>query len=118
VLYGSCASLGHSFPVYLRFKGGKGVATGAGMLLGIAPITVAIGFVCWVLCMVLSRIVSLSSIVAAIAVMVSVWVLDSGMVINTVLTILALLVIWLHRANIRRLLSGTENRFGKRKEAD
>lgn len=118
VLFGSCAILGHSFPVYLRFKGGKGVATGAGMLLGVAPVAVLIGFFCWLLCMVLSRIVSLSSIVAALSVIVSVWVLDRGPVINIVLTVLSLLVIWLHRANIRRLLSGTENRFGKRKEAD
>ena len=118
VLFGIVAILGHSFPVYLKFKGGKGVATSTGMLLGVAPLAVGIGFVCWVLCMVISRIVSLSSIVAAIAVAVAVWVLDpTAMVVNTALTILAVLVIWLHRANIRRLLNGTENRFGKKKGA-
>lgn len=117
VLYGLCAILGHSFPVYLKFKGGKGVATSAGMLLGVAPLAVGIGFVCWVLCMVLSRYVSLSSIVAAIAVAIAVWIQDKGLVINIALTVLALLVIWLHRANIKRLLNGTENRFGRKKEA-
>ena len=118
VLFGIVAILGHSFPVYLKFKGGKGVATSAGMLLGVAPMAVLVGFVCWVLCMVLSRIVSLSSIVAAIAVAVAVWVLDPmALVVNVALTILAALVIWLHRANIRRLLNGTENRFGKKKGA-
>lgn len=118
VLFGIAAILGHSFPVYLKFKGGKGVATSAGMLLGVAPMAVLVGFVCWVLCMVISRIVSLSSIVAAIAVAVAVWVLDpTALVVNVALTTLAVLVIWLHRANIRRLLNGTENRFGKKKGA-
>ena len=116
VLFGIVAILGHSFPVYLKFKGGKGVATSAGMLLGIAPLAVLVGFVCWVLCMVISCIVSLSSIVAAVAVAIAVWVLDpNALVVNAALTLLALLVIWLHRANIRRLLNGTESRFGKKK---
>jgi glycerol-3-phosphate acyltransferase PlsY len=116
VLFGIAAILGHSFPVYLKFKGGKGVATSAGMLLGVAPVAVGVGFVSWALCMVVSRIVSLSSIVAAIAVAIAVWVLDpKALVVNIALTILAMLVIWLHRANIRRLLNGTENRFGKKK---
>ena len=118
VLFGIVAILGHSFPVYLKFKGGKGVATSAGMLLGVAPIAVLVGFVCWMLCMVFSRIVSLSSIVAAIAVAIAVWVLDpTVLVVNLALTILAVLVIWLHRANVRRLLNGTESRFGKKKGA-
>lgn len=117
VLFGIIAILGHSFPVYLKFKGGKGVATSAGMLLGVAPLAVGIGFACWVLCMVLSRYVSLSSIVAAIAVGVSVWFQDKALIVQVALSILAVLVIWLHRTNIKRLLNGTENRFGKKKEA-
>jgi len=117
VLFGIVAILGHSFPVYLKFKGGKGVATSAGMLLGVAPLAVGVGFTCWVICMVLSRYVSLSSIVAAVAVAVTVWIQDKGLVINIALTILSMLIIWLHRANIKRLLNGTENRFGKKKEA-
>ncbi len=116
VLFGIVAILGHSFPVYLKFKGGKGVATSAGMLLGVAPLAVGVGFAVWVLCMVLSRYVSLSSIAAAVAVAITVWVQDRGLVINIALTILSLLIIWLHRANIKRLLNGTENRFGKKKE--
>jgi glycerol-3-phosphate acyltransferase PlsY len=116
VLFGIAAILGHSFPVYLKFKGGKGVATSAGMLLGVAPLAVLVGFISWVLCLMLSRIVSLSSIVAAIAVAIAVWIQDKGLVINIALTVLAMLVIWLHRANIKRLLNGTENRFGKKKE--
>lgn len=116
VLFGFVAILGHSFPVYLKFKGGKGVATSAGMLLGVAPVAVGVGFACWVLCMVLSRYVSLSSIVAAAAVAVTAWVKNEGLVVNIALSVLAVLVIWLHRGNIQRLLNGTENRFGKKKE--
>lgn len=116
VLFGMAAIIGHSFPVYLKFKGGKGVATSAGMLLGVAPLAVGIGFLCWVVCMVFSRYVSLSSIVAAVVVAATVWIQDQGLVVNIALTALATLVIWLHRANIRRLLNGTESRFGKKKE--
>ncbi|HEY5653412.1 MAG TPA: glycerol-3-phosphate 1-O-acyltransferase PlsY [Pontiella sp.] len=115
VVFGFAAILGHSFPVYLKFKGGKGVATSAGMLLGVTPLAVGVGFSCWVLCMIFSRIVSLSSIVAAGAVAVTAWVKDYGLVINVALTVLSALVIWLHRANIKRLLNGTENRFGTKK---
>ncbi len=117
VLFGMAAIVGHSFPVYLKFKGGKGVATSAGMLLGVAPAVVGIGFSCWVLCLVISRYVSVASIAASITVAVSVWVLNKGLVVNIALTILSVLVIWLHRSNIKNLLNGTENRFGKKKEA-
>ena len=115
-LFGLAAILGHTFPVYLGFKGGKGVATSAGMLLGVAPAAVGVGLVCWIAVMALSRYVSLASIVAAIAVAVAVWVRgDKALVVNIALTLLAALVVWLHRANIKRLLNGTENRFGKKK---
>ncbi|MBN2704671.1 MAG: glycerol-3-phosphate 1-O-acyltransferase PlsY [Pontiellaceae bacterium] len=115
VLFGIVAILGHTFPVFLKFKGGKGVATSAGMLLGVAPAAVGIGFLCWVLCLVFSRIVSLSSILAAVAVAISVWWMDNGLTVRIALSVLSLLVIWLHRANIKRLMNGTEHRFGKKK---
>jgi glycerol-3-phosphate acyltransferase PlsY len=117
VLFGLLAIVGHSFPVYCGFKGGKGVATSAGMLLGVAPAAVGIGFLCWIVCLIVSRIVSLSSILAALAVGISVWFLGESLIVRIALTILAVLVIGLHRANIRRLLNGTEHRFGKKKEA-
>jgi glycerol-3-phosphate acyltransferase PlsY len=116
LLFGTAAILGHTFPVYLKFKGGKGVATGAGMLLGIAPVAVGFGVLVWILCMVLFRYVSLASMVAAVTVCVAVWVRgEKSIWACGALTILALLIIWLHRSNIRRLLQGTENRFGKQR---
>jgi glycerol-3-phosphate acyltransferase PlsY len=115
LLFGTAAILGHTFPIYLRFKGGKGVATGAGMLLGVVPFAMGVGVLCWIICMVLFRYVSLASIMATLAVVLTVWIQgEKSMTINGVLTGLAFLVIWLHRSNIRRLLAGTENRFGKK----
>lgn len=116
VLFGLAAIIGHTFPVYLKFKGGKGVATSAGMLLGVAPLAVGIAFIFWVLAMVVTRYVSLASIIAAVAVVVVVWIHGGyGLVVNLAVTLMSGLVIWLHRANIKRLLNGTENRFGSKK---
>ncbi len=116
VLFGLAAILGHTFPIYLKFKGGKGVATSAGMLAGVALLPVGVGVSCWIICMVIWRYVSLASIVASVAITISVWVVDKGLVVNLALTVLSALIIWLHRSNISRLLDGTENRFGKKKE--
>jgi len=117
VLFGLLSIIGHSFPVYLKFKGGKGVATSAGMLLGVAPLAVGAGLLVWIICLLIWRYVSLASIAAAATIAAVVWVIDMGLIINIALTALGAMVIWLHRANIKRLLNGTENRFGKKKEA-
>lgn len=116
VLFGLTAIIGHSFPVYLKFKGGKGVATSAGMLLGVAPLAVGVGLLVWIICLFVWRYVSLASIAAAATIAGVVWIIDKGWIINIALTALGAMVIWLHRANIKRLLNGTENRFGKKKE--
>ncbi len=116
VLFGLAAIIGHTFPVYLKFKGGKGVATSAGMLLGVAPMVVGIGLLAWGICMVVWRYVSLASMVAAVVIAGVVWVVDKGWIVNSALTALGVMVIWLHRANIKRLLNGTESRIGKKKE--
>lgn len=118
VLFGFVAIIGHTFPVYLKFKGGKGVATSAGMLLGVAPIAVGVGIACFIVTVITSRYVSLASIVASVAVGIMAWVGDDKvMVVRIVLTVMSLLIVWLHRANIKRLMNGTENRFGKKKES-
>lgn len=117
VLFGLAAIMGHSFPVYLKFKGGKGVATSAGMLLGVAPLAVGIGIGVWIVCMVVWRYVSLASLAAAATIAVAVWIVeDKGLIVNSALTALGVMVIWLHRANMKRLLNGTESRMGKKKE--
>lgn len=114
---GIAAILGHNFPVYLKFKGGKGVATSAGAILGIVPASTGIGLAVWALFFFTTRYVSLASIVAALTIPVSVWFFHrEGLVVPIAMTLLGLLVIWRHRANIQRLIAGTEHRFEKKKK--
>jgi acyl phosphate:glycerol-3-phosphate acyltransferase len=119
---GCAAIAGHNWPVYLGFKGGKGVATSAGVLLGIAPLAVGVGVIVWIVMFLATRYVSVGSIFAAVAVAGSSWWLYSkaGMLRPVALTILAALVVLRHKENIKRLLYGTENRFefGKKKAQD
>jgi glycerol-3-phosphate acyltransferase PlsY len=116
ILFGAAAILGHNFPVFLKFKGGKGVATSAGMLLGVAPLAVVIGVLTWVIVFYTSGYVSLGSIIAALVVVATGWTAGYGPVIATALTLLGALTIWRHRENIKRLTVGTENKFQRKKK--
>ena len=117
VLYGCLAVAGHNWPVYLRFRGGKGMATGAGALLGFAPLVMLIGFVSWLVFFLATRYVSLSSMLAAIVIAVSAWPLYTEYkLIPATLTIMCAVIIWRHKGNLRRLLAGTEYRFEFRKK--
>lgn len=120
VVFGFAAILGHNFPVYLKFKGGKGVATSAGALLGIAPLAVAAGVVVWPLVFFTTRYVSVASIVTAAAVPVAGWFIykHQGLLLPIALTLLGILVIWRHKSNIQRLMNGTESRFTKKSPTD
>ena len=122
LLCGCCAIAGHNWPVYLGFRGGKGVATSAGALIGIAPLLTAIGFGAWLIAFLVSRFVSLASIVAALVIGGAAWLpsLRTGVLIPFALSGLALLSIWRHKANIQRLLAGTEHRFqfGRKRPPD
>lgn len=116
---GALAVIGHNWPVYLKFKGGKGVATSAGMLAGAAPAAMGIGIAAWVLLFALTRYVSVGSIGAAIAVGASAWFFyGSGPRVRPIaLTALALVAVWKHRTNIRRLLDGAESRFTRKEKS-
>ena len=115
ILFGTAAILGHNFPIFLKFKGGKGVATSAGVLLGVAPLAVVIGLLTWVIVFYSSGYVSLGSIVAAIFVILTSWTAGYGTVTAVALTLLGILTIYRHRTNIQRLMNGTENKFHKKK---
>jgi glycerol-3-phosphate acyltransferase PlsY len=114
VAAGGAAVLGHMFSPYVRFKGGKGVATAAGMFLALAPIALLLAVPVWALCVWLTGYVSLSSILAALS--IPAWIQltgggpDSPYVFGASVA-LALLIMFAHRRNIGRLVRGTESRF-------
>ncbi len=110
LLFGFLAIIGHNFPIFLNFKGGKGIATSAGMLAGVAPVAVLWGLGIWIVVFLSSGFVSLASIVAAVVVMVCGWT-EYGSLIAIALTILGVLAIYRHKANIQRLTKGEEHRF-------
>lgn len=118
VLAGAGAILGHCFPVWLGFKGGKGVATAAGVVLGTTPAVFGLILIGFVLVVALTRWVSLGSIVAAALAPPLAWLLGHVQAAELYLLVAAL-VILKHRANIRRLLRGEENRvnFGSKPSA-
>lgn len=112
------AVVGHVFPVWLGFRGGKGVATGVGVFLGLAPLAVIGSALIFILIVGVTRYVSLGSIVSTAALPVCVWLLSvsvkpvSGLrEILTAAIIGGALIIFMHRANISRLMQGTESKF-------
>ena len=115
VALGGAAVLGHMFSPYVSFKGGKGVATAAGMFLALAPVAVLLAILVWGICLWLTGYVSLSSIIAVGSVPLWVALLqpNSQYVFWASIALVALIV-FAHRRNIGRLVAGTETRFRKR----
>jgi len=114
------AVLGHMYPVWLRFKGGKGVATAFGVFLALSPRAALIGLAIFIVMMLIWRYVSLASIASAVAFPILALWLNRGQqtpFFIAVVVLIPLLVIVKHRQNIERLLNGTEYRFGKAKPA-
>jgi glycerol-3-phosphate acyltransferase PlsY len=113
---GIAAIVGHVFSVFVRFRGGKGVATAAGVMLGLTPLAIGIAALVWMAVVALSGYVSLASVAAAAVFPVAVFLLErpERPEILWVDALVAAAIIWLHRGNIRRLLNGTESRFGRR----
>jgi glycerol-3-phosphate acyltransferase PlsY len=115
-----CALVGHVYPLWLGFKGGKGVATGFGVFLGITATAALVALAAFIVIFALSRYVSLASIIAAIAFPVAALLLPHEPLtpfMIAVVILVPLIVIAKHHANIRRLLAGTEYRFAKSKAA-
>jgi glycerol-3-phosphate acyltransferase PlsY len=111
--------IGHCFPVWLSFKGGKGVATSAGALFGLIPAAALIGATIWILIFWLTRYVSVASIAAAAAlpfiILITTWLNHTaGKALFYSAICLAAVVIWRHRSNLSRLMRGTEPRFTRR----
>ena len=117
VALGGAAVLGHIFSPYVSFKGGKGVATAAGMFLALAPLAVLIAIPVWGISLWLTGYVSLSSIIAVLSVPLTVALLQPDSHVVWASVALVALIIVAHRRNIARLLAGTENRFRTRRSA-
>jgi len=113
---GVAAVLGHVYSCWLKFKGGKGIATSAGVGFAWAPEACALTLAIWGIVFVSTRYVSVASIVAAVVLPLAVWGFHYGTRMTLVMTALAVLAIYKHKANIRRLLDGTENRAGTKKK--
>lgn len=110
IICGLLAILGHVFPIFAGFKGGKAVATATGVLLFLTPFGALTGFVVFLLTLILSKYVSLSSMLAGIAIFIYSLIFEDKVIIALSLFI-SVLVIILHRQNIKRLIRGTENKL-------
>jgi glycerol-3-phosphate acyltransferase PlsY len=113
---GLFAILGHNYTCWLHFKGGKGIATSAGVLLALAPTACAVAVTTFLIVLGLSRYVSLSSIAAAIVLPIGVWLAGGSIPMITLSIFLSVMAIYKHRANISRLVAGTESRIGQKKK--
>jgi glycerol-3-phosphate acyltransferase PlsY len=110
---GAAAVAGHMFPVWLRFKGGKGVATGLGVMLAVTPWVGLLGLAMWIATVYFTRYSSLAALVSYGSAPIYAWLMAGPRPALLALYI-AILVFWSHRENIRRLRAGTENKIGKK----
>ncbi|MCB5201770.1 glycerol-3-phosphate 1-O-acyltransferase PlsY [Neorhizobium sp. T786] len=113
LLAGFAAFLGHLFPVWLGFKGGKGVATYIGVLLGVAPLWVLVFAAVWLAVAFISKYSSLSALVAMLVIPVALWIVGEEK-IALIMAIMTVVSWWRHETNIRRLLAGTEGKIGQK----
>ena len=121
ILAAMSSVLGHLYPPWLKFKGGKGVATSAGALLALTPVATLIGVAIWIIVFWLTRYVSLASITAAVVLPIVILVVRShdqnnGKPLVYSSACVAAVVIWRHRSNLSRLMRGTEPRFTRKRE--
>lgn len=117
--FGVAAILGHMCSPWVGFKGGKGMATGAGVFLALAPMAVGMGFLIWLVITWVTGYVSLASIsvAAALPPLIAFTPHEGGVTLVWLTTVLAVVIVWKHRSNIGRLMRGEENRFRRAAES-
>jgi len=111
ILAGLFSVIGHSYSIFMKFKGGKGVATGLGVSIALIPIETIIGFGVWFLVLTIFKIMALASIISAISVFIVVLFLEKSSLIKIVCGIIAVLIVLRHKSNIERIIKGTEPKF-------
>ena len=119
ILCGVGVILGHTFPVFLGFKGGKAAATGCGVFLWLAPLPLFISVAAWLLTTFISRYVSLGSMVSTVVLIISIILLNnepfgSGLSLTLFSIFISLFLIFRHKSNIKRIINGTENKIGRK----
>lgn len=112
-LVGLAAFLGHLYPVFFGFRGGKGVATAFGALLGMEPLLGGAVLATWIVVAGVSRYSSLAALAASVLAPVYAWIGSGLPVVVGAVSVMAALLVWRHRANVRRLLAGEEGRIGR-----
>ena len=116
IIAGLAVVLGHNYTCWLKFKGGKGIATSAGVLIALVPWALLIILTVWIITFFLTRYVSLASILASATLPFATWLTTGSLTLVAVTSLMSVLAIYKHRSNMQRLLSGTESRV-KPKEA-
>ena len=117
-LTGLGAFLGHIFPVYYGFKGGKGVATYYGVLFGFSWLSGLAAAVIWLLTAFITKISSLSALVSALAAPMILWQLTGSTGLTAALGLMTLILYWRHRSNVRNIIAGKEHKIGVKKQSD
>lgn len=112
------AIFGHIYTVFLNFKGGKGVATGIGVYVGLSPISALIAFGVFIITFLIGRMVSLGSILGALALFISVLIIEDSLFLKVLTALIAGFVIYKHKSNIKRIIDGTESKFNFSKKKD
>ncbi|RPD37333.1 glycerol-3-phosphate 1-O-acyltransferase [Candidatus Liberibacter solanacearum] len=107
-LAGLATFLGHIFPVYLKFKGGKGVSTYIGVLIALKPEVVIFFAIIWILFALITRYSSIASLFATLIIALVLWVIHPGINVPIIFTFMTTIVVWKHIENIKRLISGSE----------
>ena len=119
IIGGIAAILGHNYTCWLKFKGGKGIATSAGVALALLPVAMGIAVATFIIVCFITRYVSVASIAASIILPFAAWwPARSSRTMIGVAAVIAAMAVYKHRTNIQRLMNGTENRFGKKPEAE
>ena len=111
VLVGLACVIGHTLTIFMKFKGGKGVATAFGMMMALAPIPALLAFAVFVVTVWRSHYISLGSMLAAVTLAASVWFFPVVLAMRVIAVLLAAFVIYKHKSNIERLIKGCENRI-------
>ena len=110
-----CAVLGHNYTCWLKFKGGKGIATSAGVLTALVPWALLIIFIIFIILSVVTRFISVGSLAASFSLPFATWFTTKNWTLTAATGAMGVLAIYRHKANIQRLLNGTEPRFGQKK---